>query len=174
MNYTRNNGILVAGTRSALRLAILSALAISVTNGAFAGSATWKLSPTSGDWNTATNWTPETVPNGLTDVATFQQSNVTSISTSAVTNVGDIVFDTNASAFTINPGPGDSFEINGTDIINNSGETQQFVLSQDDIFFENSASAGDNIAFLISQSGGLGFGFANAGCSLATRRKSPP
>jgi hypothetical protein len=45
-----------------------------------AGSATWKLDPTSNDWNTAANWTPETVPDEATDVATFGASNVTSIS----------------------------------------------------------------------------------------------
>jgi hypothetical protein len=34
------------------------------------GSATWKLNPGSGDWNTASNWMPATVPNGPSDVAT--------------------------------------------------------------------------------------------------------
>ncbi len=36
-----------------------------------AGSATWTLNPTSGDWNTAANWTPATIPNSPTDIATF-------------------------------------------------------------------------------------------------------
>jgi hypothetical protein len=27
-----------------------------------AGSATWDQNPTSGDWNAAANWTPQTVP----------------------------------------------------------------------------------------------------------------
>ena len=36
-----------------------------------AGSATWDLSPGSGDWNTAPNWTPATVPNGSDATATF-------------------------------------------------------------------------------------------------------
>ena len=35
----------------------------------FGGSATWNLNPTTGDWNTATNWTPETVPNGPAETA---------------------------------------------------------------------------------------------------------
>ena len=38
--------------------------AIGVSNSVRAGSATWDLNPGSGDWNTATNWTPATVPNG--------------------------------------------------------------------------------------------------------------
>jgi hypothetical protein len=42
----------------------------------YAGSATWKSEPTSSDWNTASNGTPETVPNGSSDVATFGTSTV--------------------------------------------------------------------------------------------------
>ena len=45
----------------------------------FAGSATWNLNPTSGDWNTAENWTPNTVPNSTTDIATFGASSVTEV-----------------------------------------------------------------------------------------------
>ena len=39
-----------------------------------AGSATWNLNPTSGDWNTAANWMPNTVPDGPNDIATFDVS----------------------------------------------------------------------------------------------------
>src|SRR4051794_4142212 len=35
----------------------------------FAGSATWTANPISGDWNTAENWTPNTVPNRASDTA---------------------------------------------------------------------------------------------------------
>jgi hypothetical protein len=41
--------------------------AIGVSNSVRAGNATWDLDPGSGDWNTATNWTPTTVPNGSAD-----------------------------------------------------------------------------------------------------------
>jgi len=47
-----------------------------------AGSATWKLNPTTGDWNTAANWNPPTVPNQPTDIATFDVSNTAQISIS--------------------------------------------------------------------------------------------
>ena len=30
----------------------------------YAGSAQWDLDPISGDWNTAENWMPTTIPNG--------------------------------------------------------------------------------------------------------------
>ncbi len=53
---------------------------LSAASTAFAGSATWNLNPTSGDWNTAANWTPATVPNGPADTATFDISNTTGMS----------------------------------------------------------------------------------------------
>ena len=66
-----------------------------------AGSATWKASPTNGDWNTAANWTPTTIPNGVSDVATFGASNQTSVTASLSTEVSTIVFNPGASAFNI-------------------------------------------------------------------------
>ncbi len=45
----------------------------------FGGSATWDLNPANNDWATAANWTPETVPYGVSDVATFGSSSVTEI-----------------------------------------------------------------------------------------------
>ena len=56
-----------------------------------AGSATWDLNPGSGDWNTAMNWTPATVPNRSGDTATFDLSNTTNVSISANTQVSGIM-----------------------------------------------------------------------------------
>jgi arylsulfatase A-like enzyme len=42
-----------------------------------AGTAIWDLNPRSDDWNTATNWTTMTVPNGSADSAIFGLSNTT-------------------------------------------------------------------------------------------------
>src|SRR5436190_8448532 len=92
-----------------------------------AGSATWNLDPTSGDWNTATNWTPATVPNGPTDMATFDLSNLTAISVEqTIITLDSIVFNPGASAFTITVGPetGSSLVIVGAGITNNSGVIQ--------------------------------------------------
>jgi autotransporter-associated beta strand protein len=53
-------------------LAILAVLGTAcVSPNLQAGSATWSLTPQSGDWYNAANWVPETVPNGPNDVATF-------------------------------------------------------------------------------------------------------
>ncbi len=60
----------------------------------FAGSATWAPSSgaTVGDWNTASNWSPQSVPNGSTDVATFAHSFTTGVSLSASAEVAVINF----------------------------------------------------------------------------------
>jgi hypothetical protein len=94
----------------------------------FAGSATWNLNPTSSDWNTATNWTPNTVPNGPADVATFAISNQTSVTlVDEYVHLDRIVFDTNASPFTLTCMPFAHFEMEGAGQINNSGVDQTFV-----------------------------------------------
>jgi hypothetical protein len=127
---------------------------------AYADSAQWNLNPTSGDWNTAENWTPMTVPNGPGDIATFALSNTTAISISADTAVGRIIFTPGAAAFTItvNPfisgTPNDNIlTLSGAGITNNSGIVQNFVTAAGtnynytDIVFINSASAGNSNSF---------------------------
>src|SRR5207249_4104647 len=66
----------------------------------YADSATWSTNPVSGDWNDPLNWTPNTVPNGPLDTATFDVSNITDISLSDAVEVEGIVFN-GASPFTI-------------------------------------------------------------------------
>ena len=112
-----------------------------------AGSATWNLNPGSNNWNTATNWTPATVPNGLSDVATFQASNVTSVSLSSGVTLNGIDFQAGASAFTITSRSSfASFLINGFGVRNDSGVEQTFVADvqghdQGEISFAGSATA---------------------------------
>ena len=114
----------------------------------FAGSAQWDIFGT-GDWNTATNWTPATVPNGPADTATFDLSGTTSVSLSANTEVNGIIFNPTASAYTITASPTFELTISGVGITNNSALTQNFVVAVDGagslgaIAFENSATAGN-------------------------------
>ena len=79
-----------------IKLLILLSLTLAFALDTQAGSATWNLNPINGDWNTAANWTPPTVPNGASDVATFGTSNQTEISLSAPVTVAQITFDTDA------------------------------------------------------------------------------
>ena len=89
---------------------------------AFAGSAIWSSAPANGNWNSAANWTPTTVPNGPADTATFGSSSVTKVTISADTEVDSIVFNPGASAFTIGARPTFLFfTISGVGITNLSG-----------------------------------------------------
>jgi autotransporter-associated beta strand protein len=130
-----------------------------MTNVASAGSATWKSSPATGDWNTAANWMPETVPDGPSDVANFGQSNGTSVSIAADIEVSDIVFDADASPFDITvrvSRRNSRLTLSGGGITNNSGLVQQFVAEGQTVTaffsglaFKNSATAGNMTAFTV-------------------------
>jgi hypothetical protein len=119
-----------------------------VFQSSYAGSATWGSAPSSSDWNTATNWTPASVPNGPSDTATFGASSIVGLSTSANTEVNGIVFNSGASAFAISADPAFPFSISGAGITNNSGVVQNFVGGT--FMFTNSASAADLTTFTAS------------------------
>jgi autotransporter-associated beta strand protein len=115
---------------------------------AYADSAQWNLDPTSGDWNTATNWTPNTVPNGQGDIATFDFSNTTDVSISANTEVNSITFTSAAtSPYTVTASTELALTISGVGITNNSGIAQKFLTAVDGsgnfgrILFTTSATA---------------------------------
>ncbi len=140
------------GSLFAVALQLVLLLALSAAS-SFAGSATWKTSPSSGDWNTARNWNPNTVPNGSADTATFKLSNTTNVSISLNTEVNGIVFNPGASAFTITAGPTLTLTVSGAGVANNSGIAQNFVTTADitgkrgTIQFRNSATVGNLTGF---------------------------
>jgi autotransporter-associated beta strand protein len=152
--------VLRLSRRSLLPAIVLLAVAIAST--AFAGSATWKTSPATGNWNTVTNWTAGGPPNGPSDTATFATSNKTVVSLSADTEVNGIVFNAGASAFTITTSSGFFvLTISGAGISNNSGITENFVnlantTQRGRIVFTNSASAGSSTLFT-NNAGGNSF-----------------
>src|SRR6266576_3851590 len=121
-------------------------LILSTASSTFAGSATWKASPATDDWNTAANWTPRTVPNGPADTATFSRSNQTGVFIALDTEVNGIVFNPRASAFTIASEPTltPALTVSGPGVTNNSGIVQNFVINPGgaQIFFLNSATVG--------------------------------
>jgi hypothetical protein len=138
-------------------LQTILAVAISILTPmvAHAGSAQWNLNPTSGDWNTADNWTPMTVPNGPADTATFALSNTRNVSISEDTEVSSIMFTsaaTNAYAITATHF---TLTISGVGIINESATTQHFVANGGEaangefgsIRFSNNATAGGSATF---------------------------
>ena len=127
------------------------------------GSATWNSSPSSGDWNTASNWTPATVPNGSTDVATFEDSNIADISTSDYVFIGSIVFNPGASSYSIIA----ETTMQGAGVINNSGVTQTFVSGAQDIRFSGNSTAGNNVVYINNGEQPAGYGTIFGGTANA-------
>jgi len=137
----------------------------------YATNAEWDLDPISGDWNTADNWTPNGVPNGLADVATFGLSNTTEVSISANTEVNSIIFTaaaTNPYSITVSSDPFMPFTprfltLSGTGITNNSGITQRFVIENPNgigktgMRFTNGASAGNVRIDMFGSATGVNF-----------------
>lgn len=149
-------------------LFLLSFCALAVGPRVSAGSATWSQNPTNNLWNVPENWTPAIVPNGETDVATFGVSNVPDVIVGESTDlngvenkVDSIVFNPGANAYTLHAAAGnlpkyyfDIIEFYGAGIVNNSGQVQNIVAEAAPgpeqqqpavIYFQNAASAGDNV-----------------------------
>src|SRR5947207_11037548 len=104
-------------------LATVTLLLFAARSSTFAGSAAWN--DTGSDWNTATDWTPNTVPNFVSDTATFNLATTfTSVFVSTNTEVAAITF----SALATNPftitAPTSQLTISGTGITNSSGIAQ--------------------------------------------------
>ena len=128
--------------RCAGRLGMLPLIFLALRT-ADAGSATWNLNPATNDWNTATNWTPATVPNSTSDTATFGQSNTTSVSNSLLINLAGLVFSTGgAPPYTITNSIGIEFRTKGCAMTRGCSKT----INGSFTFFGNS-SAGDNITY---------------------------
>ena len=133
-------------------LAVLaSALLLAAPHHSLAGSATWALDPEpSVVWSDALNWTPNTVPNGPEDTATFSVSNAPYPFIIANIEVSSLIFDAGASAFSIDLDGTETLTISGSGITNDSGVTQTIdFLSVDGepdagakLHFTHSATAG--------------------------------
>ncbi|HEY1769992.1 MAG TPA: hypothetical protein VGG02_07030, partial [Chthoniobacterales bacterium] len=117
-----------------------------------AGSATWNQNPTTGDWNTAANWKPQTVPNATTDIATFGTSNVTNLTVAnASVSLDSAVFKSGAPSYTL------TVQIYnlifyGAGVVNNSGSVQSVIAPTVDnnnaaVFFFNGATAGNMTSY---------------------------
>ena len=132
---------------------LLPILAVWIATNAHAASATWDLNPSNGDWNTAANWTPPTVPNGSGDTVSFAVSNIAAVSLSSDTEVGRITFDSGASEFNIIVSPLRTLTISGDGISNNSDISENFSIVVDSVsntgtmIFTHSATAGNMTTF---------------------------
>jgi autotransporter-associated beta strand protein len=120
-----------------------------VATSAFAANgATWNLNPSNGDWDTDANWTPTGVPRSR---AMFDMSNITDLTFSRPTSIGNIIFNPAADSYSFTSLV-NSLSIQGGGVTNNSGAVQNFVADADDngntgfIVFHG-ATAGNNVAY---------------------------
>ena len=147
--------------RHPLSALLLCGLLLLIPNApAQAGSATWNLNPTSGDWFNTTNWTPATIPDGPTQIATFRASGITDVtmhpSPTGFDQLDSIVFQNGASPFTIRP---QFLEVGGAGISNLSGLTQNFV---NDVYLNSiSLLVGSRITFSGNASAGVQCTYTN-------------
>lgn len=119
-------------------------------------TSTWNNHPATGEWNTATNWTPSEVPNSTATFATSSQTAISFLATGEAT-VANIEFTDSASAYTFTFGPSATppLTITGEGIINRSENQQSFVVAatssgykDPQLQFTNSATAGgDNMYY---------------------------
>jgi autotransporter-associated beta strand protein len=145
-----------------LATAIATLIFLTSHRPAHADSAAWSATPTSGDWNDASNWMPNTVPNSATDVATFAGSNVTALSISDTDiDLDSAVFNNGAPPYTLTA-EGRDLTFYGAGIVNNSGVMQSFVVTSPplsffpDLSFHDNASAGELTTFSTTN-GNFGF-----------------
>jgi autotransporter-associated beta strand protein len=132
-----------------------AAVALLAAMPAYAQDATWSQTPSSGDFNTAANWTPATVPTGT---AFFGASNTTSITFQPfiTTSIGTLQFNPGAPAYSFSTSPFlfTSISITGAGIVDSSSNAPTFIVNnQANIFFRNASTAGD--AIIITTNGGL-------------------
>jgi len=136
-------------------LTTTAAVALLAALPARAQDATWLVNPGSGNFNTAANWTPPTVPTGT---AFFGASNTTSITFQpfTTTSIGTLQFNPGAPAYSFSTFPAlfTSINITGAGIVNSSSNAPTFIVNnQANLFFRNTSSAGD--AIIITTAGGL-------------------
>jgi autotransporter-associated beta strand protein len=130
-----------------MKAKLVITLTLSFVIHAYADSATWNLNPISDDWDTAENWTPNTIPDGPDDDATFNQSNITSVVVPATEEVRSLIFAPGADQFTITVnGHRNFFIVSG--IVNDSAVNQTLVALADPsgvsgtIVFDSSSTSG--------------------------------
>ena len=123
--------------RTLARLLSTATLLLAFYSPAHAQNATWLLNPpsASGNFNTAANWIPATVPTGT---AFFGTSNVTALTFSANTSVGGWTFNAGASAYTF--ANNQSLVFLGAGIVINGGSAS--IINSGDLHFLGTSTAG--------------------------------
>ena len=105
----------------------MSALLLALSLRAVSGdSAIWNIDPPTNNWNAETNWTPNTIPNGPQDVATFDLTTMTLLVIHSDIELNTLFFTENAlpqMRITVGDTSSDpvvSLTLSGTGIVNNT------------------------------------------------------
>ncbi|MCG2643587.1 MULTISPECIES: autotransporter outer membrane beta-barrel domain-containing protein [Bradyrhizobium] len=104
------------------------------------------------DWTDPANWSSPTVPDGT---ATFGNTGSAAVdNNNGIITIGTVLFNGTAQAYTVTVG--NPFIINGTGIINNSGNTQNFAVTSGNnlVFQQNSTASGGTGAVIITNATG--------------------
>ena len=111
------------------------------------GNVTWLSNAANGDWSDPSNWSPGGPP-APPYTASFSVSNQTAISLADYVSLQKIIFNANASAFSIAISDGFGLDITGAGITNNSANTQSFTVGETGFLeFANGATAGNSTIF---------------------------
>src|SRR5262245_16274289 len=124
-------------------LTTTAAVALLAAMPARAQDATWSTTPGSGDFNTAANWTPATVPTGT---AFFGPSTITSLSFAlgATNTLSGFTFNVGAPAYSFSLATSSSLTVTGAGIVNNPSNAPSFFLPTISLLaFANSSTAGN-------------------------------
>jgi hypothetical protein len=121
-----------------------------------AAIVTWKASPATGDWLTASNWVEKIAPSDYQATATFGASNVTAVSLSNYAPIDGIKFNAGADPFTITVASTGNLAVQGVGLDNASGATQTFAVigastspaNGGSLSFRNGAAVGPHIVFM--------------------------
>ena len=113
---------------------------------------TWNGS-VSGVYTNSNNWTPNTVPDTTTSTATFDTAPITTVTNVTNIKVGEFNFSSGGDAYTINV---TGLQFSGSGIVNQSGQVQT-ISNTGDLEFDNSSSAGAEVAIGVSAAGTLAF-----------------
>ncbi len=144
------------------------------------GSATWSSDGTENLWGSLADWTPQVIPNGPDDTATFANSSTTYVDFD-IFNDGTITLDgihfvPAADAFTI-ANYSASMVFVGAGVVNDSGITQSFITTggagESRYYFNEASTAGSLTSYTMqgaspSNSGHYGILYFNDQSSAAT------
>src|SRR5262249_22149652 len=133
-----------SGMRAYL-LATTAAAALLAAMPARAQDATWSTAPGSSDFNTASNWTPTTVPTGT---AFFGASTITNLTFNpgAANSLDGFTFNAGAPAYSFTLTSASRLTFTGAGIVNNSSNAPSFFVPANSLLaFTNSSTAGNAI-----------------------------